>query len=1053
MVRRSAAIVWVLVAVGLAQAENGYRNLVNRPYATVADGPLGGQVLDAAPAGRAAVAPTRALGERWAPLWFRQAQAHGRLAANQPAPALPNVRFQRSGGRLVTPDLDAFRGRARGASTLGDPTNRLAYLWTPASGDTVGKGWSSTQQARLQAYLDSSLAAILRIYGPPAFADTVRIVHDPTLSSTEMAVYDASAKEIRLELLYDTHGGDPLTTQIDDYDLHVLTHALLLAYRGEAAIGFDCWEAGMARAAQLLVVSQTLPNFGFVARDFNLLYGLYDLLNQPGLESPSFLGADAGTNGESLRTELGLFRAYLAQAAWLKVYAENPSLFVNFNQSYYQALATDSGLHYNVPSLRNLLAAQASTVEGLPLADWFTRQHCFDTSVVPGVKLFLYNIPRKDAIAGSVLNTLSINPYAFQVSSTNVQSPLAGTVDFTYAAYDDFDLTGAVQGASGIGGVQASLGTAGNAAGLGSVVATFNAIAGELLGIQQQRIVVTATYNGLKRQLYFANDSLADDGLSPFDLFGTVTNGLVGTLKIEIEGRDPVTADVKQGAFRCRVNGGLPTSARAHLTWTPASTDGTSQTDSLQRNLMFLGALGSGKDTANGFAALTVETPPATYSTLSATLPAGLRLITLPAFSGRATAATVLGVDPAKLILARTDGAVTSYEPWRNGDLYRLWPSTPSFQPGYGYWVKSSTPLTINYQGVVATKDTPYRLSLAPGWQQFGNPWPDLNLKLSDLQVQAADASASVTLAQAQTSGLVSGGVFRYTPESGFALLAPDAVLTPFEGFFLDVLSPKGVVLVFPNHVSARRQQAVPAAGWQITLRAQCGALSDSSCGVGLAPGLATGFNSRCIPKPPPFGEFVSLSLPHPDWGRLAGRYAYDVRATASSADWDLTVETSAPNSSVTLSWPDLRALPADTNLVLTDLDSGRQRSLRSVASYVLTTNAAGQHRLRLSAVRGERARLALLSFDLQPTRGGGQTAAWRLSTPADVTLVLGTPSGRVLTTATSGRAAASSDTLAVPLLDSAGRPLPNGLYRVDLVAVADDGQTLRTSRLVRLVR
>ncbi len=1065
MMKRCSVLLSILTLT-CAWGQNGYQNVSNRRFDTIADGPMGGVVVDTDNAAQALGtvsrlhrSATRGAVRREPPAWFKLLQQRRMLPANQPYPVVPQTVVRRQAGRLVLPQKEA--GRQLG--TLGQDTNRLTFDFAVPEGDTLAKPWSATQQSQLTAYLQLIEPILLRIYGPPAYNNTIKIVHDPSLKSLHMATYDASSNQIRLELLYDVDSADATLTPLDDYDLYVLTFVVLKAYHDDAFFYYDAWEDGFARAAQLLVISEAKPSFGFLARDFNLMFSAYDLLNQPGLENPSFLGADAGTDATTMREALGTVRAYLAQAAWLKVIAERATFLADFNRAYYQALATNPGLSGHVPLLKSMVATLAPTVEGYNFQEWYARQYVLDTAVVPGAKLFVFNIPQKDFITGEPTNSLPMNVYHFQTTATDQQVPLTGTVTFKYTAYDGYDLTAAVQGATGDAAVTAKFGQAGNPAGIASAVPLFFNIAGDQQ-VQLQRIAVTATANGIERVVWFPNDAAADDNQIRYDLFGLVTNGFQGALKIHIEGKaDDLTANVIQGAFRVKVPGGLPTPARATFTWTPDSSGGSAN-DAIQRNVMFLGIIGTGKDAANGDAVVILETPPETLKDISQDIPAGLGMVTIPAWAIRNNAATVLGVPFGELLLARADSAVTDFQPYRLGSIYRLWPDTPAFRPGYSYWLQAKSALKLAFKGVEADKARNFRQHYPPGWQQIGNPWTDLNLQVQSLRVQAVDGTADLSLADAQNRGLVSSAVFRYNrTKGGYEVMAPTGVLTPYEGFWINVLDSHGVSIIYPNNIlssrggaarpTRRTSRALTGSDWQLGLVATANQQSDTSCFVGVAPGAAAGYSTRDVAKPPPFGSYVSVSTVETGWGQSAGRYALDFREPGAETSWDLLVESNVANSNVTLSWPDVALVPSNVALVLTDLGTGRRRMLRTTSSYSFQLPATGQRLFRLTANRSDGTSLAITDLSLRQTRGGG-SVSYGLSAAAEVTVNLCSSTGRTIRTLVAAQAATrGTNEVAWAATDGQGRPLPNGLYRLDLIATDADGRQVRTSRLVRVER
>jgi hypothetical protein len=122
----------------------------------------------------------------------------------------------------------------------------------------------------------------------------------------------------------------------------------------------------------------------------NNLYSLlkfYDVLNQPTLGNPSFFAVpgEVSLSGFSLG-KMYFPRLAMSGAAWLKVYAENPNFFRQFNEAYYAQI--NSGLPFpiqgNVPALRGIARTFAPNVEGQAFDAWYEQQFVLDTSVSVG---------------------------------------------------------------------------------------------------------------------------------------------------------------------------------------------------------------------------------------------------------------------------------------------------------------------------------------------------------------------------------------------------------------------------------------------------------------------------------------------------------------------------------------------------------------------------------------------------------------------------------------------------------------------------------------------
>jgi hypothetical protein len=281
--------------------------------------------------------------------------------------------------------------------------------------------------------------------------------------------------------------------------------------------------------------------------------------------------------------------------------------------------------------------------------------------------------------------------------------------------------------------------------------------------------------------------------------------------------------------------------------------------------------------------------------------------------------------------------------------------------------------------------------------------------------------------------------------------------LTPYEGFWLNVLSDRGVSVIYPNSInSARARTAAPRQersaenAWQVRLVAASDGFRDGVNSFGVSAGAGQGYSRQDLEKPPPFGSYLQVSFPHRDWGARSGRYAVDLREPAAGTQtWDFEVEHNLAGRDITLTWPDANLAPRGVSLVLTDLTTGLTRQMQSTGSY--TFRGDGQPRqFRIAASRGGGHGLSVLQLDLQ--QGAGRSAGavrYTLSGPAEVSLFLTSPTGRRVRTIAQGRAAATgTDQVPFQAVDDQGRALPPGLYRLELLALGADGRQARTMRL-----
>ncbi len=161
-------------------------------------------------------------------------------------------------------------------------------------------------------------------------------------------------------------------------------------------------------------------------------------------------------------------------------------------------------------------------------------------------------------------------------------------------------------------------------------------------------------------------------------------------------------------------------------------------------------------------------------------------------------------------------------------------------------------------------------------------------------------------------------------------------------------------------------------------------------------------------------------------------------------------------NAQVTVSWPDLGAIPADLVPTLVDLETGARRHMRTAASYTFTSSALG-HARRLQVIVQERTSLAPMVTAAQavPAGRGGASIAYTLAAPAQVTMTVRNLAGRTVRVLFTDRAQDAGPNQATwNGGNDAGAPVPGGRYLVQITArSAETGQSYQVVRTVQVVR
>ncbi|MCD6352025.1 MAG: hypothetical protein J7M26_07890, partial [Armatimonadetes bacterium] len=220
-----------------------------------------------------------------------------------------------------------------------------------------------------------------------------------------------------------------------------------------------------------------------------------------------------------------------------------------------------------------------------------------------------------------------------------------------------------------------------------------------------------------------------------------------------------------------------------------------------------------------------------------------------------------------------------------------------------------------------------------------------------------------------------------------------------------------------------------------LTVAAEAGGSRDAAVAVGVVSGQAVR-----VENPPAMPGMVDVWVE----GR-GGALAADLRdKAAKTMVWRLGVRAPEGADEIAISLPDLSRLPADKQIVLVDLDTGRKVYMRTQPRYVMTASAGVRHlELRIE----DRSGAALVVSSAQARQEGGHAVVtFSVSKAARVTAEVMNMAGRVVARVATDRAVpAGANTLAWNLRSDAGSPVPAGRYLVRIVAVADDGQQQAT--------
>ncbi|MCD6359453.1 MAG: hypothetical protein J7M38_01230 [Armatimonadetes bacterium] len=779
-----------------AAAGSPFRNVVNKPFASVSNGPQGAIVVydDAAQTAatgmngvRSAVAAQHSpQGLRRAQRTLRWLQRHG-LKSPRAHLAFPRRVVHVKNGRIVAPDL---MHAAQTSAKLGEPTNELRFTF---------EGFNDTERTQLQAYLDRALPKAYTIYGRPAFDLDVKIVLDPTLQVLQGGIYDAAANEIRMATL---SGNLP-------EDTYVLMILVLYAFHDDAAFFYDAWEEGFAGAAATAI--QTTPGVmpGYNPIDPGPFYAtsVYEPQNQRDLGGPTFYPA-SGFRG------MLVWRVAMARSAWFKCYIEDNDFFRRFNAAYYAAF--DDTLAGDVPRLRVIGAGVLPQVEGMPFQEWFQRQCVLDTSERLGPKLFVWNIPLTDAVA-------LIAEHFFSLPGGDEQ-PRGGQARTIYWSYDFAVSLYAEEGNI------IDIPSTGPSAGEGFLIPTFFNVGGP------QNITVQVDLDGLRLMLPYPY-AMRGFELGENNLYGSIVGATTGSVDVT-GGRGIDDASVTRSVWGGRITQGDLTPQQLTVTFTNPLGQTVTRVVNVAWDSYVLFLHGGGQIQLNH-----------TFSAADG----GLHLFSLPLRPLTSDLAALFGIAPDRLLVARWDP--TSGDT----NKYQIWPRTDPPIPGRGYWLRVFEDVDLSLTGVLEPETSPYVVPLKAGWNQIGSPRQD-PVNVADLKIVPAgeqpmtwQEAVDAGIVQDGIYGWTALDGYAFTdtlvPFAGYWVRCMRA-----EGALLRFEPVSGTAGVRPKSVSPADDLS-----WRLRIMARAGKMRCTTAWLGAAESASDRLDRHDLQSPPSFGPGVTV--------------------------------------------------------------------------------------------------------------------------------------------------------------------------------------------------
>jgi len=267
----------------------------------------------------------------------------------------------RAGNILSASDqitFDAAYVHGEKTYTVGDKL--LTIVMNPFPGDpnysASAARWTQQEMDLLWGFLDQIIPAIKQVYGNPFQSLVTSLVPSREGGGGEYFTQTFNGTVISRQVVLGVSAGIP-------YALGSLVHEFAHVFRDEATVGlYELLEEGMAEAVEDLALQSTS-----LVHPYKPFHSDPEQIYYEGAVGDAYLGGVGVTSAGVLTRDLGSY-------FWSKLYLEDSTFFMRFNEAYYSILRRDPTIRSDQTRLLNLAASLKPTVEGLPFWDWLELQ-------------------------------------------------------------------------------------------------------------------------------------------------------------------------------------------------------------------------------------------------------------------------------------------------------------------------------------------------------------------------------------------------------------------------------------------------------------------------------------------------------------------------------------------------------------------------------------------------------------------------------------------------------------------------------------------------------
>lgn len=390
-----------------------------------------------------------------------------------------------------------------------------------------------------------------------------------------------------------------------------------------------------------------------------------------------------------------------------------------------------------------------------------------------------------------------------------------------------------------------------------------------------------------------------------------------------------------------------------------------------------------------------------------------------------------------------------------------------SAQRSVGTWIVA--PVNYGYHQLLGNPVSPNDIptgapliQLRQGWNLIGNPYP-YGFPLGQIVgITGANNQDAFKWSELIQLGVIEGYLAHWdvNSQSYKFLQGNDALLQPNTGYWIYVNTVHDLTISFPAIYepflpgSTRERWQQTDGQWRVQIVANSANSMDDWNYVGQAKDAASAKSLRTLDAPMGPTQMVNVSIGGLVDGRPA-RLAQSLLDSRGRKEWSVSVDVKEAGS-VTLTWPNSTTVPRNTRLKLVDTTNNQSRDMRRTSGYTFTMQEPGVREFKIQAEPGGASSATITNIAVGGgTRGGGGfTISYMLSGPSNTTVRVLSGAGKEVYVAARGRAdSMGQNQVTWTGRDSAGRSVAPGVYKVEIVAETEDGQRVRKTVPVNVIR